>query len=247
MANGRDSRPLAGGQGQASHGRGRGGSPALPSPVSGRPATTRSTAAPSSSMVISPSAHLLAELDHLGAREGVLEMHRAKPRDETPVAVKHGSGLLGVVELSLVLLVAIEHGSVRLVAIGHGSILISAAGAPTGSAGAFASVRALIVVTMRDRLPITFTLDGEPVESVTHLARSGPYVLVLQTVMPQSGLAVELHSTFIRARRRSHAGHPSSARSGRPASPRRSPARTPRASSTRSTGPTPASTRTVTS
>jgi hypothetical protein len=50
---------------------------------------------------------------------------------------------------------------------------------------------------MRDRLLITFTLDGEPVESVTHLARSGPYVLVLQTVMPQSGLAVELHSTFV--------------------------------------------------
>lgn len=50
---------------------------------------------------------------------------------------------------------------------------------------------------MRGRLPITLTLDGEPVESVTHLVRSGPYVLVLQTVMPQCGLAVELHSTFV--------------------------------------------------
>lgn len=50
---------------------------------------------------------------------------------------------------------------------------------------------------MRDLLPITFSLDGEPVESVTRLVRSGPYVLVLQTVMPQSGLAVELHSTFV--------------------------------------------------
>ncbi len=50
---------------------------------------------------------------------------------------------------------------------------------------------------MRDRLAITFTLDDEPVESVTHLVRSGPYVLVLQTVMPQAGLAVELHSTFV--------------------------------------------------
>jgi len=50
---------------------------------------------------------------------------------------------------------------------------------------------------MRDRVPITFTLDGEPVESVTDLVRSGPYVLVLQTVMPQPGLAVELHSTFV--------------------------------------------------
>jgi hypothetical protein len=46
-------------------------------------------------------------------------------------------------------------------------------------------------------LPITFTLDGEPVESITHLMRPGPYVLVVQTVMPQRGLAVELHSTFV--------------------------------------------------
>lgn len=50
---------------------------------------------------------------------------------------------------------------------------------------------------MRSQLPITFTLDGEAVESVTHLVRSAPYVLVLQTVMPQRGLAVELHSTFV--------------------------------------------------
>jgi hypothetical protein len=49
----------------------------------------------------------------------------------------------------------------------------------------------------RRQLPITFTLDGEPIENVTHLARSGPYVLVMQTVMPQRGLAVELHSTFV--------------------------------------------------
>jgi hypothetical protein len=47
------------------------------------------------------------------------------------------------------------------------------------------------------QLAITFTLEGEPVESVTHLLRAGPYVLVLQTVMPQRGLAVELHSTFV--------------------------------------------------
>lgn len=50
---------------------------------------------------------------------------------------------------------------------------------------------------MRDLLPITFSLDSEPVESITYLMRSGPYVLVLQTVMPQRGLAVELHSTFV--------------------------------------------------
>lgn len=50
---------------------------------------------------------------------------------------------------------------------------------------------------MSDRLPITFTLDGQAVESVTDLVRPCPYVLVLQTVMPQRGLAVELHSTFM--------------------------------------------------
>ena len=49
----------------------------------------------------------------------------------------------------------------------------------------------------RCQLPITFTLDGEPVESVTRLLRSGPYVLVMHTTLPQSGLAVELHSTFV--------------------------------------------------
>ena len=61
---------------------------------------------------------------------------------------------------------------------------------------------------MRGRLPITFTLDGEPIKSVTDLVRSGPYVLVLQTVMPQSGLAVELHSTFVgQGAVRTHATH----------------------------------------
>jgi hypothetical protein len=49
----------------------------------------------------------------------------------------------------------------------------------------------------RRQLPITFTLGGEPVESVTHLVRSGPYALMMQTVLPQRGLAVELHSTFV--------------------------------------------------
>jgi hypothetical protein len=61
---------------------------------------------------------------------------------------------------------------------------------------------------MRDRVSITFTLDGERVESVTDLVRSGPYVLVLQTVMPQRGLAVELHSTFVGHHAvRTHASH----------------------------------------
>jgi hypothetical protein len=40
-------------------------------------------------------------------------------------------------------------------------------------------------LAMRDRLPITFTPDDETLESVTDpSARQGPYVLVLQTVMP---------------------------------------------------------------
>jgi hypothetical protein len=46
-------------------------------------------------------------------------------------------------------------------------------------------------------LAITYTLDGEPVESITHLHCAGPYVIVVQTVMPGLGLAVELHSTFV--------------------------------------------------
>ena len=50
---------------------------------------------------------------------------------------------------------------------------------------------------VRCQLPITFTLDGEPVESVTRLLRSGAYVLVMHTTLPQRGLAVELHSTFV--------------------------------------------------
>jgi hypothetical protein len=49
----------------------------------------------------------------------------------------------------------------------------------------------------RRQLAITFTLDRAPVESVTHLLRAGPYVLVMNTVMPQRGFAVELHSTFL--------------------------------------------------
>jgi len=53
------------------------------------------------------------------------------------------------------------------------------------------------VAMSRCQLPITFTLDGEPVESVTRLLRAGPYVLVLQTTLPQRGLAVELDSTFV--------------------------------------------------
>jgi hypothetical protein len=49
----------------------------------------------------------------------------------------------------------------------------------------------------RRPLAITFVLDGAPIDSVTHLLRAGPYVLVINTVMPQRGLAVELHSTFL--------------------------------------------------
>lgn len=60
----------------------------------------------------------------------------------------------------------------------------------------------------RRRLAITFTLDGEPVKSVTNLVRSGPYVLAIQTVIPQPGLAVELHSTFVgHSAARTHATH----------------------------------------
>lgn len=46
-------------------------------------------------------------------------------------------------------------------------------------------------------IPITFAINGTQVESTTHLVRSGPYVLTMHTVLPQRGLAVELHSTFV--------------------------------------------------
>ena len=60
----------------------------------------------------------------------------------------------------------------------------------------------------RRQLAITFALDGEPLESVTHLVRSSPYVLVIHTVMPQRGLAIELHSTFVgHPAARTHAAH----------------------------------------
>lgn len=61
---------------------------------------------------------------------------------------------------------------------------------------------------MERQVPITFRLGGEPVESVTRLVRSGPYVLTMHTTLPQAGLAVELHSTFMgHNATRTHAAH----------------------------------------
>ena len=41
------------------------------------------------------------------------------------------------------------------------------------------------------------TLDGEPAPSGTRFTWAGLYMLCLHTVIPQAGLALELHSTFV--------------------------------------------------
>lgn len=48
------------------------------------------------------------------------------------------------------------------------------------------------------QLPID--LDGRRAHSSTYIARNGAYVLSISTLLPDRGLAVELHSTYV--------GHP---------------------------------------
>lgn len=43
-------------------------------------------------------------------------------------------------------------------------------------------------------IPVEIALDGEPVRSRTHASTVGPYVLVLDTVIPEKG--TELHSLY---------------------------------------------------
>ena len=113
----------------------------------------------------------LAEIDDLRTRQRVGKLHRAKHRNEHLVTRCH----------------AIRHPLNFTRPIRRRERL-----SPAGHIRR-RSYRPLAM----HRLPITFTLDDEPVESVTDLVCSGPYVLVLQTVMPGAGLAVELHSTFV--------------------------------------------------
>ena len=72
----------------------------------------------------------------------------------------------------------------------------------------------------RALIDLQLTLDGEPGASETRFTWAGPYILCLHTVIPQGGLALELHSAFV--------GHEGidirtqlSCCSGRPAGPRR--------------------------
>jgi len=44
---------------------------------------------------------------------------------------------------------------------------------------------------------LEISLDGRSVESETTCISAGPYVLVIATVLPEAGLAVEVHSTFV--------------------------------------------------
>lgn len=48
-----------------------------------------------------------------------------------------------------------------------------------------------------DTIAFAVRLDGRAVESETTYIWAGPYALTLATVLPQSGLAIEIHSTFL--------------------------------------------------
>jgi hypothetical protein len=47
----------------------------------------------------------------------------------------------------------------------------------------------------QSELPVRILIDGKQVESETRVTSIGPYVLVLDTVIPES--AVQLHSTYV--------------------------------------------------
>jgi hypothetical protein len=49
----------------------------------------------------------------------------------------------------------------------------------------------------RHTIALEIRLDGEQVESETTCTWADPYVLVLATTLPEFGLAIEVHSTFV--------------------------------------------------
>src|SRR4029077_14644725 len=53
--------------------------------------------------------------------------------------------------------------------------------------------------TMSERrtIELAVTLDGRSLASETTCMWAGPYVLTIATTLPDRGLAVELHSTFV--------------------------------------------------
>jgi hypothetical protein len=52
-------------------------------------------------------------------------------------------------------------------------------------------------VSERRTIALAVTLDGRQVSSETTCTWAGPYVLVIATALPDHGLAVEVHSTFV--------------------------------------------------
>jgi hypothetical protein len=52
-------------------------------------------------------------------------------------------------------------------------------------------------MSVRRTVPLAFTLDGRQVASETTCSWGGPYVLTITTVLPDQGLALEVHSTFV--------------------------------------------------
>jgi hypothetical protein len=52
------------------------------------------------------------------------------------------------------------------------------------------------VSTLRT-IALDVTLDGRRADSETTCMWAGPYVLVIATVLPELGLAVDVHSTFV--------------------------------------------------
>jgi hypothetical protein len=52
-------------------------------------------------------------------------------------------------------------------------------------------------VAGRALIDLQLALDGQPTASETRFTWAGPYILCLHTVIPQAGLALELHSAFV--------------------------------------------------
>lgn len=49
----------------------------------------------------------------------------------------------------------------------------------------------------RRKVPLAVTLDGRRVASETTCIWAGPYILTIATALPDNGLALEVHSTFV--------------------------------------------------
>jgi hypothetical protein len=61
-------------------------------------------------------------------------------------------------------------------------------------------------VSDRRTIALDINLDGRRADSETTCIWAGPYVLVIATVLPEPGLAAEVHSTFV-----GHSGVPTCA------------------------------------